>query len=62
LQEINRTLQARQVRRHLSEVKGPVMDRLQRSELLCGQLSEQVFLSPAEAFRALGEAGEKGPP
>ena len=54
LQEINRKLQGQRIRLHLSEVKGPVMDRLQKSELLARQLSGQVFLSTAQAFRSLG--------
>ncbi|WP_300319008.1 sulfate permease [Accumulibacter sp.] len=57
LTEINRSLQSEGIKLHLAEVKGPVMDRLQRSDLLGGQLGGQVFLSTADAFRALqGEA------
>ncbi|MFN3970698.1 MAG: SulP family inorganic anion transporter [Gemmobacter sp.] len=37
---------------HLSEVKGPVMDRLKRSNLL-DHLTGQVFLTQADAMRAL---------
>lgn len=37
---------------HLSEVKGPVMDRLQRSDFLA-QLSGQVFLTHHQAVNAL---------
>ncbi|MBQ0772768.1 MAG: sodium-independent anion transporter, partial [Sphingomonadales bacterium] len=37
---------------HLSEVKGPVMDRLQRSHFL-EQLSGKVFLSQNAAYSAL---------
>jgi SulP family sulfate permease len=37
---------------HLSEVKGPVMDRLKRSDFF-DHLTGQVFLSQYEAFRAL---------
>lgn len=40
------------VRLHLSEVKGPVMDRLERSDFL-SRLSGQVFLSQIDAMRAL---------
>ena len=60
LTEINRSLQAQRIKLHLSEVKGPVMDRLQQSDLL-GQLSGQVFLSTAQAFRHLGEGTEQTP-
>ncbi|SBT06101.1 Sulfate transporter [Candidatus Accumulibacter aalborgensis] len=59
LTEINRSLEAQRVKLHLTEVKGPVMDRLQRSELLSRQLSGQVFLSTAQAFRSLGEGASQ---
>jgi SulP family sulfate permease len=52
LHEINRRLDEAGVRLHLSEVKGPVMDRLQRSDLL-EKLTGRVFLSQMEAVRAL---------
>lgn len=55
LTEINRSLRAQGIKLHLSEVKGPVMDRLQQSELLGKELSGQVFLSTAQAFRSLAE-------
>jgi SulP family sulfate permease len=50
--EINRRLADAGVRFHLSEVKGPVMDRLRHSNLLA-DLSGKVFLSQMEAVRAL---------
>ena len=50
--EINRRLADAGVHFHLSEVKGPVMDRLRRSDLLAN-LSGKVFLSQMEAVRAL---------
>jgi sulfate permease, SulP family len=37
---------------HLSEVKGPVMDRLKRSHFL-DQLTGQVFLSQYDAVMSL---------
>lgn len=52
LQEINRRLQARGILLHLSEVKGPVQQRLQRSPLL-DELTGQVFLTHYEAHRRL---------
>ena len=58
--EINRSLQAQRIKLHLSEVKGPVMDRLQQSDLV-GQLGGQVFLSTAQAFRSLGEGSAQIP-
>ncbi|MBT4019857.1 MAG: solute carrier family 26 protein [Alphaproteobacteria bacterium] len=38
---------------HLAEIKGPVMDRLQRSNLLDDLTPGQIFLSTHEAFEAL---------
>ena len=61
LEAINHRLQGMGIRLHLSEVKGPVMDRLQRSDFL-EHLTGQVFLSQYAAWRALNgeEAGEPG--
>lgn len=53
LEAINHRLADAGVALHLSEVKGPVMDGLQRSDLL-GELTGQVFLSQYEAQVALG--------
>ena len=52
LQEINRRLRDIGIRFHLSEVKGPVMDRLARSDFL-DQLTGRVHLSHHEAICAL---------
>lgn len=52
LEEINQRLSDMGVKLHLSEVKGPVMDRLKRSHFL-DALTGQVFLSQNEAFEAL---------
>jgi SulP family sulfate permease len=52
LETINARLQASGVQLHLSEVKGPVHDRLQRSHLLA-ELSGQVFLTHHQAVMAL---------
>jgi SulP family sulfate permease len=52
LRAINDRLRAAGVRLHLSEVKGPVMDRLQRSDLL-QRLSGQVFLTHHQAVQTL---------
>ncbi|PRX38147.1 sulfate permease, SulP family [Meinhardsimonia xiamenensis] len=52
LEEINRRLAEMGVRLHLSEVKGPVMDRLKRSHFL-DELSGKVFLSQWAAWQAL---------
>lgn len=54
LRSIHRTLQEAGIRLHLSEVKGPVMDRLHRSDFL-ERLSGQVFLTHHQAISALDE-------
>ncbi|MDR9484644.1 MULTISPECIES: SulP family inorganic anion transporter [Sediminimonas] len=53
LEEINRRLSDMGITLHLSEVKGPVMDRLKRSHFL-DDMTGQVFLSQYDAQRALG--------
>ncbi|WP_349358831.1 sulfate permease [Stappia sp.] len=55
LEEINRRLSDSGVSFHLSEVKGPVMDRLEGTEFLA-HLSGRVFLTQYEAFAALDPA------
>lgn len=52
LEAINHRLSDAGVKLHLSEVKGPVMDRLKRSSLL-DELTGEVFLSQHDAFMAL---------
>jgi SulP family sulfate permease len=52
---LNLRLKDADVRLHLSEVKGPVMDRLQRSSFT-DHLTGRIFLSQYEAFRALAPA------
>ena len=52
LEVINERLHQAGVRFHLTEVKGPVLDRLQRSHLL-EHLSGEVFLSQHEAMATL---------
>ncbi len=61
LEAINHRLREMGIRLHLSEVKGPVMDRLQRTDFL-EHLTGQVFLSQYAAWRALNgeDAGEPG--
>lgn len=54
LEVINERLQTAGVTLHLSEVKGPVMDRLRGTELL-SQLSGEVFLSSYQAWQRLIE-------
>ena len=67
LEALNETLKAADVDLHLSEVKGPVMDRLQRSHFL-DALTGQVFLSQYHVIEALapelveGAAREEGAP
>jgi sulfate permease, SulP family len=52
LEALNHRLTDAGVRLHLSEVKGPVMDRLHRSDLPA-MLSGRIFLSQYDAFQAL---------
>ena len=52
LEAINERLKAIGVQFHLSEVKGPVMDRLKRTDFL-EHLSGQVFLSQHQAVETL---------
>jgi SulP family sulfate permease len=52
LETINRQLDDSGVKFHLSEVKGPVMDQLQRSDFL-DHLTGEVFLSHYQAVQAL---------
>ncbi len=60
LEALQRELQARGIRLHLSEVKGPVMDRLQATDFL-QHLSGQVFKSQYDAYAALtGDAVDPG--
>ncbi|MFA5539217.1 MAG: sulfate permease [Gemmobacter sp.] len=59
LEEINRRLAEAGIGFHLSEVKGPVMDRLRRGDFL-SHLNGRVFLSQHEAVCALSL--ESGPP
>lgn len=54
LEAINQRLKDGGVKLHLSEVKGPVMDRLRRSHFL-DELSGDVFLSHHQAVKALDE-------
>ncbi|MBY6055432.1 SulP family inorganic anion transporter [Leisingera daeponensis] len=60
LEAINTRLKDAGVRLHLSEVKGPVMDRLKRSHFL-EELTGEVFLSQHEAACKLGESGTGRP-
>ncbi|MCR9127151.1 MAG: sulfate permease [Rhodobacteraceae bacterium] len=55
LEAINRRLGDMGIGLHLSEVKGPVMDRLKTSHLL-QNLNGRVFLSQFDAWQALGSA------
>ena len=52
LEAINARLRDAQVRLHLAEVKGPVMDRLEHTRL-CRELTGQVFLSTFDAWNSL---------
>ncbi|MHA6344931.1 SulP family inorganic anion transporter [Roseivivax sp. CAU 1761] len=56
LEAINARLHEAGIRLHLSEVKGPVMDRLRRSHFL-DALTGRVFLSQQESWDALRHGG-----
>jgi len=58
LEAINERLKSLDIGFHLSEVKGPVMDRLQRSHFL-ETLNGRVFLSQYDAWVALTDGAEK---
>lgn len=62
LLELDRNLAAQGIQLHLSEVKGPVMDRLRQSDLLPVHLSGTIFLSTAQAFEQLGLPQPVGSP
>jgi len=55
LEAIAERLTAAQVQLHLSEVKGPVMDQLRRSDFL-NEFGGQVFVSQYAAMQALDPA------
>ncbi|MEP4639064.1 MAG: sodium-independent anion transporter, partial [Yoonia sp.] len=52
LEAINQRLREMDVKLHLSEVKGPVMDRLQEQDFL-SDLTGNVYLSQFEAARSV---------
>ena len=58
IEAINHRLADAGVKMHLSEVKGPVMDALEKSHLL-GDLTGQVLLSQNEAFEAVTEMADQ---
>ncbi|ASP20144.1 putative sulfate transporter [Antarctobacter heliothermus] len=60
LEELNRRLSEMGIQMHLSEVKGPVMDRLQRSHFL-DDLTGRVFLSQYDAWQALEQPKPPAP-
>src|SRR6056297_1148080 len=57
LEAINDRLKAAGITLHLSEVKGPVMDRLKRSHFL-DEMSGEVFLSQYDAWTTLVPTGK----
>lgn len=59
LEEINKRLTEQGIGLHLSEVKGPVMDRLATTHFMA-DLNGRVFLSQYDAWRELG-GGVPGP-
>ena len=61
LEAINHRLADAGIKLHLSEVKGPVMDRLTRSHFLA-DLTGQIFLSQDDAFATLLSAADNDEP
>lgn len=61
LEAINHRLGDAAIGMHLSEVKGPVMDRLKRTHFL-EELNGRVFLSQDRAFRELARDDGNNPP
>ena len=61
LEAINQRLTDMNVGLHLSEVKGPVMDRLKKSHLL-DELNGRVFLSQFDAWKALRPSRDRTVP
>ncbi len=61
LEAINQRLKDLGVGLHLSEVKGPVMDRLSRSQIL-DELNGRVFLSQQNAWNALSSRSSMSSP
>ncbi|MFW2588605.1 SulP family inorganic anion transporter [Sagittula sp. SSi028] len=59
LEELNRRLADMGITLHLSQIKGPVMDKLRRAHLL-EDLSGQVFLSQFQAWQALATPAPSG--
>ncbi|MCR4266218.1 SulP family inorganic anion transporter [Nitratireductor sp. ZSWI3] len=59
LEEINHRLKDAGITFHLSEIKGPVMDRLRKTDFL-DQLTGRVFLSQFEAVSALRNRNDAG--
>ncbi|MDF1601592.1 sulfate permease [Mesorhizobium sp. YIM 152430] len=58
LEEINHRLKDAGITLHLSEVKGPVMDRLKRSHFFA-ELTGSVFLSQYEAVRTIEKFSDR---
>lgn len=54
LEGLNEELNFMNIKLHLSRVKGPVMDRLERANLM-GDLTVKIFLSPHDAFLRAGK-------
>ncbi len=62
LVELNRNLQKRAITLHFAEIKGPVMDRLKRSNFIAGLTENQLFLSTAQAYDYLIDYSSKSRP
>lgn len=60
LSELTEGLRERDIRLHLAEVKGPVMDQLQHTDWIRQQIAG-VFPSTDIAFNTLGKVRDRAP-
>ena len=61
IEAMDQELAAAEIRFCLSDIKGPVMDRLERSGISQDLLISRTFLSAHEAIRSLTDAGQTEP-
>jgi len=59
LENLNHTLQASKMTLHISEAKGPVLDKLEKTDFLSQLEPGKVFFHTEDAVRELGKYGER---
>ncbi|MGZ4978523.1 MAG: SulP family inorganic anion transporter [Methylobacter sp.] len=57
LENLNHTLQAAQITLHISEAKGPVLDKLEKTDFIRQLQPGKAFFHTADAVRELSKAG-----